>query len=65
MGVSSLRLIISVSLTETATISFKYLHSYSHEGECDLSQTNYFSQNLVALGIETETSGSVARSSEH
>jgi hypothetical protein len=28
-------------------------------------QTHYFSENLVALGIEPETSGSVAKNSDH
>jgi hypothetical protein len=32
-----------------------------HEAEWTPFQTHYFSENLVALGIEPETSGSVAR----
>jgi hypothetical protein len=28
-------------------------------------QTHYFSENLIALGIEPGTSGSVARNSDH
>jgi hypothetical protein len=43
----------------------KYLLSYPHEAEWIPFQTHYFSENLVAPGIETETSGSVARNSDH
>jgi hypothetical protein len=36
----------------------------THEAEWTLFQTHYFSENLVVLGIEPETSGSVARNSD-
>jgi hypothetical protein len=40
------------------------LQLYS-EAEWTPFQTHYFSENLVALGIEPETSGSVVRNSDH
>jgi hypothetical protein len=55
----------SVFLTEVATFSFKQLLSYPDEAEWTPFQTHYFSENLVALGIEPGTSGSVARNSDH
>jgi hypothetical protein len=33
--------------------SFKYLLSGTHEAERTLFQTHYFSENLIAPGIET------------
>jgi hypothetical protein len=36
-----------------------------HEAEWTPFQTHYFSENLVAQGIEPGTSGSVARNSDH
>jgi hypothetical protein len=44
---------------------FKQLLSYSHEAEWTRFQTHYFSENLVAPGIEPGTYGSVARNSDH
>jgi hypothetical protein len=42
-----------------------YLHCHlSLEAEWTQLQTYYFSENLVALGIEPGTSGSVARNSD-
>jgi hypothetical protein len=38
--------------TEAATFSFKLLFSCTHEAERTPFQTHYFSENLVALGIE-------------
>jgi hypothetical protein len=35
-----------------ATFSFKYLLNCSHKAEWTLFQTHYFSESLVALGIE-------------
>jgi hypothetical protein len=35
------------------------------EAEWTPFQTHYFSENLVAQGIEPRTSGSVARNSDH
>jgi hypothetical protein len=37
----------------------------THEAEWTPFQTHYFSENVVALGIETETSGLVARNFDH
>jgi hypothetical protein len=48
-----------------AAFPFKYLLSYAHEAEWTPFQTHYFSENLVAPGIEPGTSGSVARNSDH
>jgi hypothetical protein len=44
---------------------FKWLLNYPHEAEWTPFQTHYFSENLVAPGIELGTSGSVARNSDH
>jgi hypothetical protein len=52
-------------LTEASTFSFKQLLNYPHEAEWTPFQTHYFSENLVALGIEPGTSGSVARNYDH
>jgi hypothetical protein len=38
---------------------------YTHEVKWTLFKTNYFSENLVAPGIEPEFSGSAARNSGH
>jgi hypothetical protein len=38
--------------TVAATSSFKYLLSCTYEAEWTPFQTNYFSENLVPLGIE-------------
>jgi hypothetical protein len=42
-----------------------YIHTYPHEDEWTRFQTHYFSENLVAPGIEPGTSGSVARNFDH
>jgi hypothetical protein len=42
-------------------VSLKELPDYPHETEWTLFQTHYFSENLLAPGIETGISGSVAR----
>jgi hypothetical protein len=55
---------ISVFYTGVA-ISLKELLNYPHEAEWTPFQTHYFSENLVASGIEPGTSGSVARNSDH
>jgi hypothetical protein len=55
----------SVFLTGAATFSFKLLLNYPHEAEWTPFQTHYFSENMVAPGIELGTSGSVARNSDH
>jgi hypothetical protein len=52
-------------LTEAATVSSKWLLGCPHEAEWTPFQTHYFSENLVALGVEPGTSGSVARNSDH
>jgi hypothetical protein len=44
---------------------FKQLLSYPHEAEWTPFQAHYFSENLVAPGMEHGTSGSVARNSDH
>jgi hypothetical protein len=41
------------------------LLNYPHEAEWTPFQTHYYSENLVAPGIEPGTSGSVARNSDH
>jgi hypothetical protein len=38
---------------------------YPHEAKWTLFQTHYFSENLVASGIDPRTSGFVARNSNH
>jgi hypothetical protein len=40
------------------------LLSYTHEAEVTQFQTHYFSENVIAPGIELGTSGSVARKSD-
>jgi hypothetical protein len=55
----------SVFLTGAATFSFKLLLNYLHEAESTPFQTHYFSENLVEPGIESGTSGFVARNSDH
>jgi hypothetical protein len=57
--------LISVFYTGAAIFSFKQPFSYPHEAEWTPFQTNYFSENVVALGIEPEIPGSVARNSDH
>jgi hypothetical protein len=47
------------------SIQVAQLLSYHHEAEWTLFQTNYFSENLAAPGIEPGISGSVARNSDH
>jgi hypothetical protein len=42
-----------------------YLLSYTHEAEWTSFQTQYYSENLVAPGIEPKTSESVAKNSDH
>jgi hypothetical protein len=44
---------------------FKPLLNYLHEAEWTPFQTHYFSEDLVAPGIKPETSGFVARNSDH
>jgi hypothetical protein len=39
--------------------------NYPQEAEWTPFQTHYFSENLVAQGIEPKTSGSLARNSDH
>jgi hypothetical protein len=41
------------------------LLDYPHEAESTSFQIHYFSEKLVAPGIEPGTSGSVARNSDH
>jgi hypothetical protein len=46
-------------------ISFKLLLNYPNEAEWTPFRTQCYSENLVAPGIESETSGSAAGNSEH
>jgi hypothetical protein len=50
--------------TATATFFFKKLLIYAPEAEWIPFQPHYFPENMVAPGIESGTSGSVARSSD-
>jgi hypothetical protein len=52
-------------LDRSRYFSFKLLLIYPHEAEWSPFHTHYFSENLVAPGIEPGTSGSVARNSDH
>jgi hypothetical protein len=54
----------SVVLVRKQTIPTE-LFSYPHEAEWTPFQTHYFSENLVAPGIEPGSSGSVGRNSDH
>jgi hypothetical protein len=45
--------------------SFMWLLSYPHEAEWTSFQIQYFSENVVAPGLEHGTSGFVARNSDH
>jgi hypothetical protein len=44
--------VISISWTGAATFSFKYLLNCTHEAEWTPFQTQYFSEDLVAPGIQ-------------
>jgi hypothetical protein len=50
---------------DRSPFSFKQLPNYTHEAEWNPFQTHYFSENMVAPGIEHGTSGSAARNSDH
>jgi hypothetical protein len=52
-------------LDQKCYFSFKLIHNYSHEAEWTPFQTHRYSENLVVPGIEPDTSGSVARISDH
>jgi hypothetical protein len=56
------------SATDTTAVDLAFLDpelvSYTHEAEWTPFQTHYFSENLVAPGIEHGTSESVARNSD-
>jgi hypothetical protein len=60
-----LRSLISVSWTGVANFSFKCRLIYAHEAEWTPFQTHGYSENLIALEIETSTFGSAARNSDH
>jgi hypothetical protein len=53
--------VFSVFQTGAATISSKYFLNCTHEAKWTLFKTHYFSENLVAPGIEAGTSGSVSQ----
>jgi hypothetical protein len=57
--------ILSDFYTRAATISSKQLFNCTHKAEWTPFQTHYFSENLIALGIESGTLGSAARNSDH
>jgi hypothetical protein len=57
--------VFSYFLAGAANFSFKYLLSCTHETEWAPFQTHYFSENLIAPGVEPGTSGFVARNSDH
>jgi hypothetical protein len=56
-----MRAVFSDFYTGVGTFSSKYLLSCTHEAEWIPFMTHYFSEKLVALGIENGTSGSVAK----
>jgi hypothetical protein len=56
---------IPYSLTAAATISSKWLLNSTHQADWTPFQTHYFSENLIVLGIELGTFGSVARNSDY
>jgi hypothetical protein len=60
-----LRPLVSVFNTGAATFSLMWLLIYPHEAEWTLLQTHRFSENVVASGIESGTSGCAARNSDH
>jgi hypothetical protein len=52
-------------LDRSRYFSFKYLLGCTHEAEWTPFQTHYFSENLVAPGIEPRIFVSVARNSDY
>jgi hypothetical protein len=48
-------------LDRSRYFSFKQLLNYPHEAEWTPFQTHYYSENLIAPGIDPGTSDSVAR----
>jgi hypothetical protein len=44
--------VFSASWTGAATLPFKYLLACTHEAEWILSETKYFSENLVVPEVE-------------
>jgi hypothetical protein len=52
-------------LDRSRYFSFKYLLVYPHESEWTPFQTHCYSENLVAPGIEPETSGFAGRKYDH
>jgi hypothetical protein len=53
------------SLDRSRYFSFKYLLIYPHEAEWTPFQTHCYSENLATPGIESGTSVSAARNSDH
>jgi hypothetical protein len=51
--VVSATVVFSAFWTGAVIISFKKLHSCTHEAEWTPFQTQYFSENLIAPGIES------------
>jgi hypothetical protein len=52
-------------LDRSRYFTFMWLLNYPHEAEWTAFQTHYFSENLVAPGIEPGTPECVARNSNH
>jgi hypothetical protein len=52
-------------LDRSRYVSFKYLLIYPYEAEWTPCQTLGYSENLVALGIVSRTSGLAARNSDN
>jgi hypothetical protein len=63
--IESSRPLISLLYTGAATFTFKYLLNYPHEAKWTTFQTQCFSENLVPMVTEPETSWSVTRNSDH
>jgi hypothetical protein len=57
--------VVSAADPGAATFSLKQLLSCTHDAEWTPFQNHYFSENLVAPGIEHGTSESVGRNSDH
>jgi hypothetical protein len=51
-------------LERSRYLSFKQLLIYPQEAEWHPFQTDYYSENVMALGIEPGTSGTVERNSD-
>jgi hypothetical protein len=52
-------------INQSCDCFFQVALSYLPEAEWILSRTHYFTENIVALGIKSGTTGSVVRDSDH